>query len=75
MSKQPGSNTTQNILIEKMAEQGITAKVRDREQYMNESIEKRAAYIARKETATRNTGVISEAEAMERFYQNSSRKD
>lgn len=54
---------------------GMTLYKRDNDKLINETIEHVAERLAKKETATRNTGVISEAEAMERFYQNTNRKD
>lgn len=64
-----------NMLLDKIQIPGVTLRVRDKEEYMNASLEKLAKQLAKKEMATRNTGVIDEAEAMERFYQNTNRKD
>ena len=80
MSNVPGDNKTQNILIEMMASQGVTLKVRDRDQYMNASIEKRAAHLAKKEAAARRTTVseIDEegiSESVDKFYSRGNKVD
>ena len=78
MSKSDGNKTTQNIQIEKMAEQGVTLKVRNRDDYMNESMEVRAKHMAKVEMAARQVREdreISEAESIDKFYSKGNRKD
>lgn len=53
MSNEHGNKQTQNILIEAMANQGLIIKKRDREQYMNASLEVRAKHLAKVELAAR----------------------
>lgn len=78
MNNAHGNKTTQNILIEKMAEQGVNLKVRNNDDYMNESMEVRAKYLAKVEMAARQVREdreTSEAESIDKFYSKGNRKD
>lgn len=78
MNNAHGNKTKQNILIEKMAEQGINLKVRNHDDYMNESMEVRAKHLAKVEMAARQVREdreTNEAESIERFYSKGNRKD
>lgn len=85
MSKQPGDNTTQNILIEAMAEQGIELTVRDNDAHMEASADKTGKYLAnqelhwrkmkleRKEKAAR--GDVDYSDAVNQTYERGNTKD
>jgi len=69
-----------NMLLDKIQIPGVTLKVRDRDQYMNASIEKRAAHLAKKEAAARRTTVseIDEegiSESVDKFYSRGNKVD
>ncbi len=78
MSNEHGNKTTQNILIEKMAKQGIDISVRNKDDYMGESMEVRAKHLAKVEMAARQVREdreTNEAESIDRFYSKGNRKD
>ena len=57
---------------------GVKLKVRDKEEWMEESIDKAAEHLAKKQKVTRDTGVnteISKQEAMDKFYSKGTRVD
>jgi len=69
-----------NMLLDKIQIPGVTLKVRDRYQHMNESMEKRAAHLAKKELAARHA-VVSEidedqvSESVDKFYSRGNKVD
>jgi len=69
-----------NMLLDKIQIPGVTLKVRDLDQYMNASIEKRAAHLAKKEAAARRTTVseIDEegvSDSVDKFYSRGNKVD
>lgn len=68
-----------NELLKHLSEKvGVNLKVRNKEEWMNESIEKEAERLAKKQKATRDTGVnpeVSEEEAMDKFYSKGNKVD
>lgn len=78
MNNSDGNKTTQNILIERMAEQGIDISVRNHDDYMNESMEVRAKHLAKVEMAARQVREdleTNEAESIEKFYSKGNKVD
>lgn len=67
-----------NMLLDKIQIPGVTLKVRDREQYMNASLEVRAKHLAKVEMAARKAQEnfeYDEAKAMEDFYSKGNKVD
>ena len=67
-----------NMLLDKIQIPGVTLKVRDREQYMNASLDVRAKHLAKVEMAARKAQESSEydeAKAMEDFYSKGNKVD
>lgn len=67
-----------NMLLDKIQIPGVTLKVRDREQYMNASLDVRAKHLAKVEMAARKAQEnfeTNEAESIDKFYSKGNRKD
>ena len=69
-----------NILLERLSKKtGVQLKVRDKEKWMDESLEKQAEYLARKEMAARKASKVfnetNEQEAIDKFYAKGNKVD